>query len=273
MRFDWKKTIRRPAAVALVAGLSGAGAACGVSQRQEAEIGAQYAAEANRQLPIVRDAAANRYINLLGQRIARNAERNFTYRFYIVNSDEVNAFALPGGYVYVNRGLIERTDNMSELAGVLAHEIAHVDLRHGAEQIERMQAANVGLGLASILLGAPSGVAGAAVQVGGAAFFAKHGRDAEREADATAVPLLVQSGIHPRGLVTFFSELLEERKRRPSALEQWFSTHPLTEDRIEETRSIVNQIPASRLRGLAQDAQDFRSFRSRVSRLPAAPRR
>src|SRR5690606_38405957 len=169
-----------------------------ISTRQEAQLGQQYAAQINAELPIVNDATVNRYLNQLGDQIARAGTRQIGYTFYIVNSDVVNAFALPGGYVYVNRALIEATDNLAELAGVLAHEIGHVEERHGAEQLERMQAANVGLGLAYILLGRePGTLERAAIEVGGGLYFASHGRAAENEADAVAVRLLASSGYDP----------------------------------------------------------------------------
>src|SRR5690606_36726660 len=109
--------------------------------------------------PSVNDAQINAYINDLGRRIAAAGYRRIPYRFYIVNAEQVNAFAVPGGYIYVNRGLIEATDNMSELAGVLAHEIGHVEERHSVEQIRRVPSANLVLNLVYILLGsAPSGL-------------------------------------------------------------------------------------------------------------------
>ena len=128
-------------------------AACGVSTQQEVEIGSQYSAEINRQLPLVSNAQVTAYVNQLGRQIARQGGRGLNYTFYVVNSDVVNAFAIPGGYIYVNRGLIERMSNMSELAGVLAHEIGHVEQRHGIEQMERMQRANLGINLAYVLMG------------------------------------------------------------------------------------------------------------------------
>lgn len=269
MRYNLNGTVRRTTAVVLLAGATSFTSACGVSPQKEAEIGAQYSAQVNRELPILNDATANRYLNTIGQRLARNVNRKFNYRFYIVNTSTVNAFALPGGYVYINRGIIERADNASELAGVLAHEIAHVELRHGAEQMERMQAANVGVGLLYALTGRqPGGVERTGVNAVGSLYFAKHGREAEAEADATAINLMIAAGYHPRGLPTFFEELIAERKRRPSSLEQWFSTHPLTEERVAATQSLIARVPATRLRGLTTDTREFQSFRSRVRSLP-----
>lgn len=235
-------------------------------------MGRQYAAQINAQLPIVDDGSINQYINSLGQQIASQGGRNLRYYFYVVNTDMVNAFAVPGGFVYVNRGLIEETDNLSELAGVLAHEIAHVELRHSAEQMERAQSANLGLNLAYILLGrAPSGVEQAAIQVGGSAWFANYSREAELEADELGVELAVNAGINPTGMVSFFQELLAERERRPSQLEQWFSTHPLTEDRIARTRQIINRYSASRLSSLTTNTRAYENFKTQLARYPAPP--
>jgi predicted Zn-dependent protease len=263
-------SLRRTLALGLVAGSAGM-AGCGVSTQQELELGRQYAAEINRQLPIVDDPQVHRYINELGNTIQRQpGNRDIPYTFYVVNSEEVNAFAVPGGFVYINRGLIERTDNLAELAGVVAHEIGHVEARHSAEMLERLQAAQVGVGIASILLGAPpSGLAGAAVDIGAQAYFARHSREAENEADAIAVRILPSAGIDPTGLVTFFLELIEERQRTPSRLEQWFSTHPLTEERIANVRALIRALPEGTTRNLAVTSNSYLAFRQRVASLPS----
>jgi beta-barrel assembly-enhancing protease len=264
--------LRRPLALGLVAG-STALAACGIGTQQEIEMGQQYAAEINRQLPIVDDPVIHRYINDLGNRIQRQpGARDIPYTYYVVNINEVNAFAVPGGFIYINRGIIDRADNLSELAGVLAHEIGHVEARHSVAMLERMQAAQVGVTVASVLLGGPpGGLAGAAVDVGAGLFFARHSREAEHEADAIAVNLLPGAGIDPNGLVTFFRKLLDEQQRTPTTVEQWFSTHPLTEDRIATTRDLIRALPPERLANLQVTSADFNSFRNRVRQLPPPP--
>ncbi|MDQ3605724.1 MAG: M48 family metallopeptidase [Gemmatimonadota bacterium] len=265
--------LRRPA-VALALGaavLPAAGCAPAISTQQEVQLGAQQANEINRQLPLVSDRAVVSYINDLGRSIARNADpRGIQYSFYVVNSNQVNAFAIPGGHVYVNRGLVERADNVSELAGVLGHEIAHVVERHGIEQWQRAQNANLGLSLLyGVLLGRnPGGLEQAGVQLAGGAYFASYGRGAEREADMLAIQYTTRTGIHPRGIVTFFQELLNERKRNPSRVEQWFATHPLTEERIADTSQAITALNPSP--NLAMDSQAFQQFRARVRSLPAA---
>jgi len=248
-------------------------AACGISQQQELEMGQQYSAEINRQLPMVNDAQVLSYVNQLGRQIASHGQRGINYTFYVVNSDVVNAFAVPGGYVYVNRGLIERTGNMSELAGVLAHEISHVELRHSVKQMEQVQGANTGLTLAYVLLGRqPGNLEAAGINAIGSAVFAKFSRTDESEADANAIPLLLASRINPNGLVTMFQRLLSLEQSQPSALAQFFSTHPTTQDRIDETRQRIAQIPAAQLRGTTTDANAFHTIQTRLRRMAPAPK-
>jgi beta-barrel assembly-enhancing protease len=267
-----KQWFRRSAALGVVAGGAAVAGACGITTQQEVEMGRQYAAEINRQLPIVNDAAVNRYINDLGRSIARHGPRRIGYQFFVVNAEQINAFAVPGGYIYVNRGLVEQTRNMSELAGVLAHEIAHVEHRHGIDQMERMQTANIGLTALYVLTGrTPTGLDEAAVNVLGGLYFARHSREAENEADREAVGLLVRSGIDPNGLTSFFNVLLAEQRRSPTRVEQWFSTHPLTTDRVAQTQAVIRQVPAAQLRGLRQDAQDYQAMKARLRQLPPPP--
>lgn len=268
------RTLRRGIAPLAIASTVGAGAcAPAISTQQEQQLGAQYAAEINRQLPIVDDAQINGYINDLGRQIARpNDPRGIPYTFRVVNASQVNAFAVPGGYVYVNRGLIERADNMSELAGVLAHEIGHVVERHSVEQMQKMQNAQLGVALGTILLGQPSQLGALGINAVGSAVFAGFSRDAEREADQVAVTYLVRSGINPRGMVTFFQKLLDEQQRNPGALEQWFSTHPTTQERIADVQRIIQQTPGASRPSLTENTQAFQTFKSRVARLPAPPK-
>lgn len=256
----------------LAAGVTISSASCSISRSDEVQLGQQASADINRQLPIVEDPVVHNYINRLGNRIAAHTERDFNYQFYVVNIEEVNAFAVPGGFIYINRGVIERSRNMSELAGVMAHEIAHVDRRHGAAQLERVQRANLGLTAAFVLLGRmPTGLEALAVDVAGAAVFARYSRGAEQEADAEAVNLLMASGINPNGLVSFFRTLMEERRRQPSQVEQWFASHPLTEDRIQETQAMIQRLPPGSTEGLAVDTQEFETAKAQLQRYAAPP--
>jgi predicted Zn-dependent protease len=248
-------------------------AGCGVSTQQEVEIGTQYAQQINAQLPIVQDPEINRYVNLLGNQIAQKADqRGIQYRFFVVNAREINAFAVPGGYIYVNRGLIERTNTLSQFAGVLGHEIGHVVRRHSVQQMQQMQGASLGVNIACILTSiCGSDVARTAINVGGAAVFAKFSRDDELEADQEAIKNVVRAGIHPRGIPEMFQILLNERNRGNQAVASWFATHPTEEDRISRSQSSIAQYPPQVLRSLTPDSQNFHSFRSRVRSLPAPP--
>lgn len=249
-------------------------AACGISQQQEVELGEDYARQINAQLPILGDPEANRYINLLGDQIARTTTRaDLDWRFYIVDSREVNAFAVPGGFIYVNRGLIERTTRMDELAGVLGHEIGHVVRRHSIEQMEKAQGANIGVTLACVLTSiCNSQAAQVGINIAGGAVFARFSRQDELEADQEAIGNTVRSGISPQGIVTMFQKLIAERRRRPSAVAGWFATHPLEEDRIERAQATINGIPAATRRRLTANSSNYNSFVARVRSLPA-PRR
>ena len=245
--------------------------ACGVSQQQEVQMGQEYSQQINAQLPIVSDPEANRYINVLGDQIATKTSRaDLDWHFYIVDSKEVNAFAVPGGYVYVNRGLVERTANMDELAGVLGHEIGHVVRRHSIKQMEKEQGANIGITLACVLTNiCNSQAAGALINVGGTAVFARFSRQDEAEADQEAIANTIRAGISPNGIVTMFEKLIAERKSRPGSLEGFFATHPLEEDRIASVRATISSIPAAQLRGLSTNSSNYTTFVRRVRSLPA----
>ena len=248
-------------------------AGCGVSTQQEVQLGQQTAAQVDSQLPIIHDAALDRYINLLGDSIAHVTSRaDLDWHFAIVNTSVVNAFALPGGFIYVNRGIIERADKMDELAGVMAHEIGHVVKRHSVKQMEQLQGANVGLALSCILTQICEGQAAqAAINVGGTLVFAKFSREDEKEADEEGFSYLVKAGIDPQGMVSFFQKLLNEEGQGGAGVAQWFSDHPLTEDRIRDIQNLVNQLPPEKLGTLTEDSRAFQEFKSRVMALPPAP--
>ena len=257
-----------------IAAVAGGATACAVSQQQEVQMGAQYASQINQQLPIVTDPEVNRYINVLGDSIARVADtRNLEWRFFVVNSPEVNAFAVPGGYIYMNRGLIERAQNMAQVAGVLGHEIGHVTRRHSVQQMQKAQGANFGLAIGCVLAPNVCGnqAAGALINVGANAAFAKFSRSDEAEADAEGVRYVTRAGIDPRGIPGMFRVLMEERQRRPAGVEAWFATHPMEESRIRATEEqIARDVPPAVLQSLSRDSRNFRAFQDRVRSLPAA---
>ncbi len=248
-------------------------AACAVSQQQEVALGANSAAQVSAQLPLIRDAAVTSYMRSLGAQLTRvTDDRNLAWTFVVVDSKEVNAFALPGGWVYVNRGLIERATDMSQLAGVMAHEIGHVTRRHSVQQLQQAQQANVGVTLLCTLTKVcESGASQAAINVGGTALFAKFSRGDESEADAEAVSTTVKAGISPRGIPTLFQVLLNERQADPGALTAFFATHPLEEDRIKATETLIAKFPTREISRLTQDSKAFQAFRRRLQSLPPSP--
>lgn len=266
------RAMRRVAVGSLVLGAAG----CMASTQQEVDMGTQYAAQIDQQLPIIRDPEVARYIRVLGDSIARvSDERNLNWTFQVVDQPDVNAFAVPGGYIYVYRGLIEKTANMSELAGVMGHEIAHVTRRHSVKQMASAERANVGV--TAVCIFAPSvcqsGAGSAAIQVGGGALFAKFSRDDETEADRYGVQYVTRAGIDPRGMPSMFRTLLSLRQNSPSAVDGWFSSHPIEETRVQTTESEIAKINPTVLRSLSKDSRAFQNFKSRLASLPRTARR
>jgi predicted Zn-dependent protease len=256
-------------AVALLAG-------CGVSTQQEVQMGQQEAQQVNAQLPMVQDAVIQNYVNALGNRIAHLTSRaDLNWQYQVVNSDVVNAFALPGGFIYVNRGVLERASNMSELAGVLGHETEHVVRRHSVQQMEQAQGANVGVGIVCALTGVcQSGLAQAAINVGGTAVFAKMSRADEVQADEGGFNNVMRAGISPRGMLTFFQKLLAEEQASGGGgnTAAWFADHPGTTDRIADIQRMLSQVPTSQLNSLQVNDAGFSTMKARLARLGPAPR-
>ena len=275
MTRSFRKLVAAGAVCAAGATLSASACATAssVSQPQEVQMGQQYAAQINRQLPLVQDAEVNRYINVLGDSLARVTPRaDLDWHFYIVDSPDINAFAVPGGFIYVNRGLIERATKMDEVAGVIGHEIGHVVLRHSIKQMAQQQNANTLVGLGCALSNVCSnGVAGTAIQLGGSAVFAKFSRTDEAQADQEGVMFTTRAGIDPRGIPQMFQILLDERQSRPDAVSAFFASHPVEESRIQATRAQIQQtVPAATLTRLTQDTDNFHRFQSRLRSLPRA---
>jgi beta-barrel assembly-enhancing protease len=205
------------------------------SPQDDVNVGQQSAVQAEQQLPILNDAQTNAYLNRIGQRLAANAGGpQFQYRFRVVNQADINAFALPGGFIYVNRGVIDTASNEGELAGVVAHEISHVALRHGTHQASKAYLAQAGISILGGILGGHVGAGAAQIinTVGGIglnAVFLKYSRDLETQADIRGAQIMAASGYNPTDMVTFFQKL--ERVDR-SKKTNWLSDHPAPPDRI-----------------------------------------
>ncbi len=269
MRFS-RERIRFTAVALILWGATG----CVASTQQELQMGADYASQIDRQLPLVRDPEIVRYINVLGDSIARVSDnRNLAWKFNVVDQSDINAFAVPGGYIYVNRGLVERAANMSELAGVIGHEIAHVTQRHSMKQMAKGQQASYGaMGLCIAFPSfCNSGAGNAAIQYGGGALFAKFSRNDESEADAYGVTYVTRAGIDPRGMPAMFRTLLAERKSNPGGISSWFASHPMEEDRVASTEAEIAKISPIILRTLSKDTPAFQRFKARLASLPKSP--
>ena len=250
-------------------------AGCAVSTQQEVQMGQQEAQQVSTQLPMLQDAQVNAYVNDLGNEIAKRTSRaDLDWHFAVVNTDVVNAFALPGGYIYVNRGVLERASTMDELAGVLGHEIEHVVLRHTIKQMQQEQGANVGLSIACALTNVCNNEAAAtAINIGGTAVFAKFSRQDEVQADDGGFQNVMRAGISPAGMLSFFKKLLAEEQSQggSSSTAAWFSDHPGTQDRIADIQGLLSKVPAAQLAKLQTDSPAFRSMKRRLAQLPAAP--
>ncbi len=216
------------------------------SVQQDVEVGQQSAAEVERQLPILND---TRTTNFLGGIVARLAAQapgaKYPYSIKAVNATEINAFALPGGPMYVNRGLITTSRNEAELAGVLAHEMSHVILRHGTEQASKAYLGEAGLSILGGLLGKGGTTSQIVNAVGGFglnAAFLKFSRSDELEADALGAELMAKAGYDPLAMATMFAMLRAEQGRDPSRLERFFSSHPPSAERESRIRSLAPQL-------------------------------
>jgi Zn-dependent protease with chaperone function len=245
------------------------------SVEQDIEIGRLSAAEAERELPILRDASLERYLNDVAGALREVAPgARYPYRIRAVASPEVNAFTFPGGFIYVNRGLLEAARTESELAGVLGHEMAHVALRHGTHQASKAYAANAGLGILGGLLGGDRGKTGQILQVIGGvglnAVFLKFSRNAEYEADLVGVRMLRQARYEPRAMADFFELLRQQQQRDPGKLEQFFSSHPAPADRAARLEAEAARLgPVGRPR----EVGGFAAMRSALRGLPSDARR
>ncbi|HEY8131436.1 MAG TPA: M48 family metallopeptidase [Thermoanaerobaculia bacterium] len=241
------------------------------SADQDVEVGQQSAAEAEQQLPILNDSQVNAYVNRIGQKLALNAGGpQFQYRFRVVNASDINAFALPGGFVYVNRGVIDNARNEGEVAGVLAHEISHVALRHGTHQASKAYLAQAGISILGGLLGGKVGQGTAQIinAVGGFglnALFLKYSRDIETQADVRGSQILTASGYTPVDMVNFFKTL---ERADPSKKTNFLSDHPAPPDRIARIEKEAQLLHVSDTP--TENVAELRSIQNRLSGFGAA---
>lgn len=233
-----------------------------ISLEEEWQMGQQLEAEIAREMDLVRDPSALAYVNEVGQRIVNQTNmRQLPWEFHIVDDPSINAFNIPGGHVYVHTGLIEAADNASQLAGVMAHEIAHGVSRHATERLTKAYGLQIAAG--AVLGQNPGIIEQIVAQIAGSGAIAKFSRDDEREADQLGVGYMYQGGYNPEGMVEMFETLLQERQRRPSDIEQFFSTHPLNEERIADIERELSRLPNRS--GLITQESGFRNLQARVN--------
>jgi hypothetical protein len=236
---------------------------------KEVALGRQLSAEVDREAKFIDDPVITEYINRVGQNVVLHSDAKIPFTIKVIDSDEVNAFALPGGFFYVNKGLILAADNEAEVAGVMAHEIAHVAARHAMENQAKGMLAQIGLTAGSIFLGGLGGLAilnGA--QFGALLGFMKFSRDAESEADMLGVEYLWAAGYDPNAMSTMFEKLAAKNKKKPGTFSKLFETHPQSVDRMEATRQLVARFPDKEEYVLS--TSEFQKVKNRLLRLSNA---
>lgn len=214
------------------------------SLEKEVALGRALAAEVDKEAKFIDDPVIVEYVNRVGQNIVLHSDARVPFTIKVIDSDEVNAFALPGGFFYVNKGLLLAADNEAELAGVMAHEIAHVAARHAVENQAKAELANYGLIASSILLG---GILGAvinnAAQFGALLGFMKFSRAAEEEADRLGIQYMYAAGYDPNAMATMFEKLMAKNQKKPGLISKAFSSHPAPPDRRAAAIALAARFP------------------------------
>jgi len=237
------------------------------SVEQELALGRQLAAEVEKQAKIVADPIVAEYINRLGQNLARNSDSVFPMSFRLLESDEINAFTLPGGYVFISTGLLKLSDNEAELASVMAHELAHAAARHATRQATRSDLISAGK-LPLLLTGGLAGIAARqAVAPASAMVFYHFSREYETEADLLGLEYLWKAGYDPGASVDMFERLESTEKTKPGSVSQLFRTHPQTAARMERTQKNIESLLPSRAEHVLSTSE-YESIRERL--LPAS---
>ncbi|MDA0207343.1 MAG: M48 family metallopeptidase [Acidobacteria bacterium] len=216
------------------------------SLEKEIALGKSMAQQVERNSRIIDDPIISEYVNRVGQNLVRNSDAKVPFTIKLVDDESVNAFALPGGFFFVNTGLFLRADNEAELAGVMAHEIAHVAARHGTKQATRGQLINYA-SIPLIFMGGWTGygirqAASFAIPMG----FLQFSRGAESEADLLGLQYMYKTGYDPTSFVDFFEKLLADQKRKPGTLSKLFASHPPTGDRITQTQERIEELLPSK---------------------------
>ncbi|HET9178109.1 MAG TPA: M48 family metallopeptidase [Terriglobia bacterium] len=246
------------------------------SPAQDVEVGQQASQEADKQLPLVRDAQVTGYVNNLGRRLAKIApnqsgETKYAWTFNVVNSPEINAFALPGGFIYVNRGAIAAAQNEAQIAGVIAHEEGHVVMRHGTHQASETVLAQAPLSILAGLLGQSSGLASQLAQLGLTfgvnSILLRNSRSAESQADAVGTYILYRAGYDPYAMAQFFGTI---QQKYPQQTIQFFSDHPSPGNRIKNVEEEIPRLGPKK--DGKTDSPEFEAVKQRLQSMPPAPK-
>ncbi len=234
------------------------------SLETEIKIGKQYAMQVEQSVKLVQDPVVNEYVNRIGQNLVRNSDAQVPFTIKVIDSDEVNAFALPGGFFYVNSGLILAADEEAELAGVMAHEISHVCARHGMRQMTRANWAQIGT-IPLIFVG--GGLGYGIYEASGLALpltFMKFQRNFEAEADYLGLQYMYKTGYDPQAFISFFEKLQAKEKKKPGTLAKAFASHPQTPDRIEASQKEIATILPARAQYIVSTSE-FDDVKSRLA--------
>ncbi len=210
----------------------------------EKSIGNHLAQEVKKENKMLNITILQEYVDHIGHKLAQNVGNSpFSYSFAIIDDDEINAFALPGGYVFIHRGLLEAVENEAELAAVLGHEMAHVEARHATERMSKIQGFNFLINLIAMVCPIPygGGLVGASIQFGELLAILKYSRDNEFEADRLGIDFMTRAGYEPKAMADFLGKIQEIYKKKPSLIGKLFMTHPVTEDRIKSVRKWVEE--------------------------------
>jgi len=234
------------------------------SLEKEIRMGKAYAMQVEQSVRLVQDPVVNEYVNRIGQNLVRNSDAKVPFTIKVIDDDAINAFALPGGFFYVNSGLILAADNESEMAGVMAHEISHVCARHATRQMTRAQLAN----FASIpLIFVGGGIGYAISSAAGLALpltFLSFSRGFEAEADYLGIEYMYKTGYDPQSFVAFFEKIQAKEKKKPGSLAKAFATHPQTPERIAKSQEEINKILPPRPEYVL-DTSEFQDVKARLA--------
>ena len=242
------------------------------SPQQDIEVGQQASGEAEKQILLMNDSQVDNYLNSLGQRLSAQAPGyKFPYTYKAVNDRAINAFALPGGHIYINRGVIETADDEAQLAGVIAHETSHVALRHGTNQASKASAAQLPLSILGGVLGSNS-ILAALAQLGAGftmnSILLKYSRNDESQADIMGTQILYDSGYDPRAMAQFFEKLQAQSEGKNPV--EFFSDHPNPDHRLERVDQEIDNLGGSP-RGAKTDSQQFQNIKRYVLSRPGPP--